>query len=121
MRSKIDYDSSVIGYHVGKKTGKPHAHIALVMKSTVQKQSIDHRMKLIFGVKGSDYSSKIWDGAHKVISYLHHDVGGKVEYNMEFTDVEKAAILQVSKVYEDVVTTAKQKPLRGSRRSYWSV
>lgn len=109
LRSRIDHDSSVIGYHIGKKTAKPHAHICLRMRTEIQKQSIDVSMKKLFGVKGSDYSSKIWDGSNKVISYLHHDDGGKVEYNMPFTDVERAAILETTKVYADIVTTAKEK------------
>lgn len=109
LRSKVDYVASVIGYHIGKKTSKPHAHIVLEMRSTVQKQSVDLRMKQLFGIKGSDYSSKVWDGNHNAISYLHHDDGGKVEYHMDLTDAEKASILTVSTVYADIVTVAKDK------------
>ena len=41
----IDYESMMIGYHHGDKRGAPHAHFCLVMKTELQKQSIDVRMK----------------------------------------------------------------------------
>lgn len=109
LQGWIDYKSSAIGYHVGSKTGKAHAHIALVLTTELQKQSIDTRLKKVFDVKGSDYSSKLWDGSKKALSYLHHDKGGKVEIHMDLTDEEKKEIENLVVVYDDIVTTAKAK------------
>lgn len=109
MRGWLDYKSSAIGYHIGSKTGKAHAHIALVLTTELQKQSLDTRVKKLFDVKGSDYSSKLWDGSKKALSYLHHDKSGKVEYNMELSDTDKKEINDLVTVYDDIVTTAKGK------------
>lgn len=105
----IDYSSSCIGYHIGSKTKKPHAHIVLELKSELQKQTIDTRFKKLFDVKGSDYSSKIWDGNKKAISYLYHDKAGKVVINMDMSEEEKKEVENLVEVYSDIVTTAKQK------------
>lgn len=109
VREWIDYDSSAIGYHIGSKTGKAHAHIVLKLKSELQKQSIDTRFKKLFDVKGSDYSSKLWDGSKKALSYLYHDKAGKVEIDMVLSDDEKKEIDSLVTVYDEVVTTAKAK------------
>jgi len=109
VRAWIDHDVSAVGYHIGEKTAKPHCHIALKLRKELQKQSLDTRMKQLFGVKGCDYSSKIWDGSHKVLSYLYHDKGGKVEVNMPLTDAQKDEIEKTATVYEEIVTQAKSK------------
>lgn len=109
MREWIDYNSSCIGYHIGSKTKKAHAHIVLVLKSELQKQSVDTRMKKLFDVKGSDYSSKPWDGDKKAISYLYHDKAGKVDIHMDMSEEEKTEISNLVHVYNDIVTTAKAK------------
>lgn len=109
VREWIDHISSAIGYHHGTKTGKAHAHIVIQLRSELQKQSLDTRFKKMFDVKGSDYSSKIWDGSKKAISYLYHDPAGKVEVNIPLTDVEIKEIESLRTVYEEIVTTAKAK------------
>lgn len=109
VREWIDHVSSAIGFHHGTKTGKAHAHIAITLRSELQKQSLDTRFKKLFDVKGSDYSSKVWDGSKKVLSYLYHDKAGKVDVNMPLSDEEIKEIESLRVVYEDIVTTAKAK------------
>lgn len=109
VREWVDHEHSAIGYHIGKKTAKPHCHIAIKLRKELQKQSIDTRFKQLFGVKGSDYSSKIWDGNHKVLSYLYHDPQGKVEVNMKLSEEEIQSIKVTSEVYNEIVTQAKSK------------
>jgi len=82
MKEWIDIKRMAIGYHIGNKTGKEHIHIALELLKAIQQQSINKRIKTLFNVTGSDYSSKLWDGSNKVLSYLYHDEKGKVEYTM---------------------------------------
>lgn len=99
-----------IGFHTGSKTKKEHIHIALELIKSVQQQSINKRIKKLFEVSGSDYASKVWDGSHKVLSYLYHDEKGKVEFfKMELTDDEKSEIMRTHEVYKEIVQTAKAK------------
>lgn len=105
----IDYSESAIGFHIGGKTKKTHAHIVLQLKSELQKQSLDTRFKNLFGVKGADYSSKLWDGDKKALSYLYHDKAGKVIINMEMSEELKKEISNLVEVYDEIVTTAKGK------------
>lgn len=111
LREWIDYVDSAIGYHIGTKSSKkqPHAHIVLNMRTELQKQSLDTRMKKLFDVKGVNYSSKIWDCDKKALSYLYHDKVGKVEINMEMSEELKTEISNLVKVYDEIVTTAKAK------------
>lgn len=109
IREWIDYDNSAIGYHIGGKTKKPHGHIVLQLKNELQKQSLDTRMKKIFDVKGSDYSSKPWDGDKKALSYLYHDKAGKVDIHMEMSPEQIKEISNLVEVYDEIVTTAKGK------------
>lgn len=109
LKSQVDVVCSAIGYHVGSKTGKAHCHIVLHLRQQPQKQSLDVRLKKLFDVKGADYSSKIWDGSHKVLSYLYHDKNGSVEVNMPLTDEQKAEITRTAEVYETIVEQAKTK------------
>lgn len=109
VREWIDYQSSAIGYHIGTKTGKAHCHIVLQLASDLQKQSLDVRVKHLFDVKGHDYSSKLWDGNKKTLSYLYHDKAGKVEVHMPLSDDEKKEVENLVVVYDEIVTTAKAK------------
>lgn len=106
----IDLKGYAIGFHIGNKTKKPHAHIALEINTELQQQSLNARIKKAFDVGKSDYATKVWDGTDKVISYLYHDKDGKVEFHkMEFTPERLAAIKQVAEVYEGIVVAAKEK------------
>jgi len=108
LKGQIDIKRMAIGYHTGSKTNKEHVHIALEMLKAVQQQSINKRIKKLFEVSGADYSSKIWDGSHKVLSYLYHDESGTVEYfKMELTADEEAEIKRTHEVYKEIVQTAK--------------
>ena len=109
LRTWIDHQSSAVGYHIGSKTDKQHGHIVLNLLKGLQKQSLDVRVKQLFGVKGSDYSSKIWDGNVKALSYLYHDKGGEVDNKIPMTPEETAHVQALVSVYNEVVTTAKAK------------
>lgn len=110
LQGWIDFKSYAIGYHIGNKTKKPHAHIAIIMAKELQQQSMNVRIKKVFDVSKSDFASKVWDGSNKVLSYLYHDKEGKVEFHkMDLTPEQVAAIKQVAEVYEGIVTDAKEK------------
>jgi len=105
----LDFKSAVIGYHIGTRTGKPHAHIAIALRTELQKQSVDIRFKRTFDVKGANYSSVVWDQSTRCIAYLHHDEKGKVEYINMYTPEERNEIQLLAKVTTEVVAEAKKR------------
>lgn len=111
VRGWVDFSGAVVGYHVGEKTEKPHIHIAVSIKSTVQQQSMGTRIRKAFGVKGAgEYSIKEWDGNTNALSYLYHDPEGKVEdygfgLTAEFIDRLKTS----NAIIQEQVKQAKEK------------
>ena len=86
MKGWVDYTGSFVGYHTGDKTKKQHAHIALKLSSELQKQSLDTRMKKLFGVERSDYSSKPWDGEDDALAYMYHDKEALIDQDLVSED-----------------------------------
>lgn len=74
----VDLTSCLVATHVGDKTEKEHAHFVIAMSSTLQKQSLDIRIKKIYAVSRADYSSKPWDGDVHACSYLFHDTTAQI-------------------------------------------
>lgn len=104
----IDYSGCMISYHIGQKTEKPHAHVALVLKSTIQKESLDVRLKPLFGVKGSDYSSKPWDKDPQALRYGFHDPKGKVINHLGLTEAQMAQLRAESVIATQAKEDAKK-------------
>jgi len=109
LQTWLDLEYYAIGYHTGSKSKKEHAHIAVSLQKVLQKQSLDTRFKKLFNVKGPNYSSKLWDGSDKVLSYLYHDKAGKVDMGIPLTDEERKEVENLVTVYNEIVTTAKNK------------
>jgi len=107
--NRVDFSGSFIAYHIGEKTKKPHAHIALVLTSFLQKQSIDVWAKSLFGVKGSDYSNKPWDKNPQVLRYGFHDPQAEVINNLGLSEETMERLRQESKVITSAVADAKGK------------
>lgn len=102
----IDYSRHCVGYHKGDKTGLEHIHVVCELKSELQKQSFDVRVKKLFGIEGGNktYSSKIWDGKLEAISYLYHDRHGRVDIDpMGFSESEIQQIQTLDRVYTQIV------------------
>lgn len=114
LREQIDTDDMMVGYHIGEKGGRPHAHIALKLKSEPQKQSLDVRLKRLFGdPPRSDYSSKIWDGNEDALAYLYHDKAGRVA---PFKHLQIADIERLKSRNEDVQKIVAENKTRASNR-----
>lgn len=105
----IDYEGHMIGFHVGARTSKPHAHIAIKMKSDLQKQSLDVRLKKLFGVERADYSSKVWDGDYKALAYMYHDPKGRVIPGFGLTETQIGDLQRMNAVVQEAVSEAKEK------------
>lgn len=103
----IDMTRCLMVAHVGEKTEKEHVHCIIELSKTLQKQSIDVRIKSVFGVSGADYSSKPWDGnmEHGAGSYMYHDTSATEIYNKGFTDNDikqfRACNQQIQEVVEE--------------------
>lgn len=108
MKGWVDYLNSFIGYHTGDKTKKQHAHIALKMSSELQKQSIDTRMKKLFGVERSDYSSKPWDGEDDALAYMYHDAAGSIDHDMSFDEAKIESLKARNVDIQKIVSKAKE-------------
>lgn len=108
LKGWVDYTGSFIGYHTGDKTKKQHAHIALSLSSELQKQSIDTRMKKLFGVERSDYSSKPWDGEHDALAYMYHDTEAKIDNGLSLTDEQIESLKARNNDIQKIVSKAKE-------------
>jgi len=61
-------------FHKGGKGENPHVHFIHTYDKPIQKQSYDLKIKKLFGVVGTAYSTKPWDGAFNGAgSYLYHE------------------------------------------------
>lgn len=111
----IDVERCLIVSHVGEKTDKEHCHGLIHLNKVLQKQSLDVRLKSIFGVSGADYSSKEWDGGmeHGAGSYLYHDKSAKELYNKGFTQEELDTF---RKCNDDVQVVVEENKSRASGR-----
>lgn len=108
MKGWVDYTGSFIGYHTGDKTKKQHAHVALKISSELQKQSLDTRMKKLFGVERSDYSSKPWDGEDDALAYMYHDKEAKIDNDLKLTAEQIESLKARNNDIQKIVAKAKE-------------
>lgn len=97
--------------HKGEKTEKEHFHALLELNEPIQQQSLNARIKLLFGVKGAQYSTKLWDG-HMGIgagSYLFHDPEHTILFNFGFEDIEIQHFKECNEQVREIVLDKKQK------------
>lgn len=109
MQGWLDYSGMMIAYHTGAKGKAKHAHIALVLTSELQKQSIDARLKKLFDVEKTNYSSKVWDGDTKALSYMYHDDKGEVVDYLGLSEEQITKIKEYNNVIQVAVKQAKEK------------
>lgn len=102
----IDVTHILAVYHEGGRKENPHCHILVKLKTVLQKQSFDVRIKKTFEiVKRSDYSTKVWDGnpGHGAGSYLFHEESAVIIYNKHFTEEEIKAFQDANEIVQKVV------------------
>ncbi len=95
--------------HVGDKTEKEHGHMVIKLRSVLQKQSLDVRLKALFGVKGADYSSKLWDGADAACAYMFHDTKYVVFAKVGFNDDDVKRFQDLNEKTQAVIAVNKEK------------
>lgn len=106
----MDLDTLLIATHVGDKTENPHVHAVISLKTVLQKQSFDTRIKNIFGVKGNgQYSSKPWDGKDGACSYLYHESTAQIIGNRGYTEADLDRFKKLNEDVQQVVSINKER------------
>ena len=111
----IDCVALLAATHVGDSGENPHFHAVIRLSSELQKQSFDARLKTLFNwKKGTDYSTKVWDGKDGACSYLFHEATAVVVSSKGYTpyDINRFKDLH-AKVAEVVAINAE----RGTKKS----
>jgi len=119
-------------FHQGEKKDNPHFYAVIQLSSEIQKQSFDVRLKKIFEVKGSQYSSKACDGADEAFSYMFHEEGAPILVNRGYTEDDIARFTALNKSIQKVVAMNKKKAscripervieaIRESGKSSWTI
>lgn len=110
MLSWIDIKRLLMIHHMGDKNDNPHVHFVLELKSELQKQSLDTRLKKVFSIeKRSQYSSKVWDGGDEACSYMFHESNAPILCNKDFTEDEIVRFRVLNESVQKVVEVNKQK------------
>jgi len=110
----IDLEKVLGVFHIGKTGENPHFHMILTLKSELQKQSLDTRFKNMFSVKGSQYSSKPWDGKAGAGSYLFHEDKHDIVVNRGYSVEDLAEFKRLNEEVKKVVEVNKE---RGTGRA----
>lgn len=97
--------------HVGEKKDNPHVHFVLQLSSQLQKQSLDVRLKKLFGVSGTQYSSKEWDGQDGACSYMFHesDDMDNIVASKGFVQADIERYKELNKKTQEVIAVNKEK------------
>jgi len=111
----VDCVSILAATHDGDKGENPHFHAVIRMSSELQKQSFDARLKTLFNwKKGSDYSTKPWDGKDGACSYLFHETTAIVVSNKGFSPDDILRFKDLNAKVAEVVAVNKE---RGTKKS----
>jgi hypothetical protein len=107
-------ETAIAVYHTGEKGDNPHFHLVSTMSKEIQKQSWDVKIKKMFGVSGSQFSSKVWDAnldSEGAGSYLfHEDPDNAPILLLKNVSAEKIQNLKdIAKVVNKVVAVNREK------------
>jgi len=95
--------------HVGERNEREHVHLAAILPSLITKQTLDLKLQKIYGVKGPDYSSKVWDGSDNVLSYMFHEKHAPVFSRKGYSDEDIKGYLEMNAKVQQVVEVNKQR------------
>lgn len=101
-------------YHTGSRKENPHVHFIHSYDKLIQKQSYDIKIKNLFGVAGTMYSTKPWDGElNGAGSYLYHeddtDNPSPVLASKGFEEIHVEAMKAYALQWRAIVVEKKQK------------
>ena len=110
----VELETAIAVYHTGEKGDNPHFHMVSTMSKEIQKQSWDVKIKKMFGVSGSQFSSKVWDAnldSEGAGSYLFHEDPDNAPILLEKNvPAEKIQNLKdIAKVVNKVVAVNREK------------
>jgi len=109
MLEWIDLKRVLFIGHIGNATEKEHGHFLIELSTLLQKQSLDVRLKKLFGVSGADYSSKPWDGSDAPGAYMFHDTNYITILRKGFTDDEIERFQLLNAATQKVMAVNKEK------------
>lgn len=110
LQASIGYSGMFVGLHNPDGNDEnPHCHIALKMSIELQKQSLDTRIKKIFAVSGAQYSSKVWDGDTRALSYMYHEEKAEIINKLGLSDTELDELRRTNTIVQKQVELAKEK------------
>lgn len=110
INSWIDLKRLLMLHHMGEKKDNPHVHFVIELSSEIQKQSFDTRIKKVFTVeKGSQYSSKVWDGKDECCSYMFHELDAPILFNKGFTEDEINRFKLLNESVQKVIEVNKER------------
>jgi len=105
----VDLHSVLFIGHNANKAENAHGHMLVRLNSELQKQSLDVRIKSIFDVKGSDYSSKPWDLQDGAGGYMFHDIDYVMLGNKGFSVETIQRYQDLNKKTQEVIAVSKNK------------
>lgn len=105
----IDVVKLLACLHVGEKKDNHHVHFVIELSSELQKQSFDVRLKKVFGVSGSAYSSKQWDGGDGACGYMFHESDDVICNNKGFSDEDVERFRELNRATQKVLAVNKEK------------
>jgi len=106
---QLQCKSLLVVTHIGDRTEKEHIHMAMELSNAITKQGLDVKLKKIFPVRGSDYSSKIWDGNDEACSYMFHDPNGEVICSHGHTPESIQSYIAMNAKVQKIVAINKEK------------
>lgn len=110
LQATIGYSGMFVGLHKpDNNDDNEHCHIALKLSLELQKQSLDTRIKKIFGVSGANYSSKVWDGDNRALSYMYHEEKAEIINKLGLSDAEISELKRTNEIVQKQVELAKEK------------
>lgn len=107
----VDLKSALAVFHQGSTKENPHFHAIIELTSELQKQSFDRRLHNQWKVKGTQFSSKVWDGVTDkagAASYLFHEESDDIVLNKGYTQEQIEEFKQLHQQVKKVIETNKE-------------
>ena len=108
----IDLEQGLAVYHEGKTKENPHFHAIIRLRNELQKQSLNARLKTLFGVKKGQFSSQVWDGNDidcGAGTYMFHEENAEVIQSKNYTANQIESLRQKGREVAKVVDENKKR------------
>lgn len=108
--------------HVGENGDNLHCHFVIQLRTELQKQSFDVRIKKVFDTKDRDYSSSVWDGQlDGGPSYMFHEGTNLILVNKGFTEKEIEEAKVINEAYQNKKISSNERKLKQKGLCHWDL